>query len=63
MSIDKFSRDFWKTAVAYGGSNEIVVRDHDIISAHKEGKCNSQIADKFGLSVRQVRRIINQKYK
>lgn len=55
--ITKFSRDFWKTAVAYGGSDECVLRHYDVLTERKRGLTYEQIAIKFGLSKRQVIRI------
>lgn len=58
--LTKFSKEFWETCVAYGGSDVNVLRDYDILKARKEGKSYSQIAIKFGLSKMQVMRICNK---
>lgn len=57
----KFSKSFWETAVAYGGSKPIVLRDYDILLLHKKGKTCGEIAIKYDITCMQVTRII-QKY-
>lgn len=62
MKLIKFSRSFWETAVSYKGSDEIILRDYDILMARRDGKTIGQISIKFGISGRQVINILN-KYK
>lgn len=62
MSLLKFSRSFWETAVAYQGSEAIVLRDYDILKEKHDGKTLEQIAIKHNISRRQVCNILN-KYK
>lgn len=61
MKLLKFSRQFWATAVEYGGSKPLVLRDYDILNEHKNGKSYGEIAIKFGITSRQVIKIV-QKY-
>lgn len=56
----KFTKDFWQTVVAYGGNDPEVVRNYDIKKGHKEGLSFQQLANKFGLSKRQIIRICNK---
>lgn len=56
----KFSKSFWETAVAYGGSKDKVLRDYDILVMHKEGKTCGQIAMKFNISCTAVMKVINK---
>lgn len=56
----KFSKSFWETAVAYGGSKPIVLRDYDVLVMHREGKSCGQIAIKYGITCMQVTRIISK---
>lgn len=52
--ITKFSKDFWRTAVGYGGSDESVLRNYDIMKDHKNGLSYSQLSIKYGLSRRGI---------
>lgn len=62
MKLLKFSRSFWETAVAYGGSDKTVLRDYDILRDLESGKTWSQIQIKYDVSRDTVSRITN-KYK
>lgn len=60
MSLTRFSRSFWETTVKYGGSDETVLRDYDIIKAKEDGKSNTQIAIKHGISRMTVIRTVKK---
>jgi len=56
-AITKFTKEFWKTVVAYGGADETIIRNYDILKDRKGGLTHQQIATKHGISKRQVIRI------
>lgn len=58
--LTKFSRSFWETAVAYGGSKEIVLRDYDVLKEYQNGKTCGQIAIKFNISCTMVMKIVHK---
>ena len=58
--LTKFTRDFWATAVAYGGSNPIVLRDYDILKDRERGLSCGQIAIKYSISCTMVMKVINK---
>jgi Mor family transcriptional regulator len=58
--LTKFSKGFWEMAVAYGGSNENVLRDYDILQERKRGLTYEQLAIKFNLSRVHIIRICNK---
>jgi transposase len=60
MKLTKFSRSFWETTVEYGGADVTVLRDYDIIKAKMEGKSNTQIAIKHGISRMTVIRTVKK---
>jgi transposase len=60
MRLLKFSRSFWETAVAYGGSKPNVLRDYDILVLHKQGKTCGEIAQRFNISCPAVMKIIHK---
>lgn len=60
----KFSRSFWETAVAYGGSDDCVLRHYDVLKALNDGLSIGQISIKYGLTKQQIHNIKNNpKYK
>lgn len=58
--LTKFSRSFWETAVAYGGSKPSVLRDYDILKMHQNGKTCGEIAMKYDISCTAVMKIIHK---
>lgn len=60
MSLLKFSRSFWETAVAYKGSDENILRDYDILKEKQDGKTLEQIAIKHSISRRRVCAILSK---
>ena len=58
--ITRFSRGFIKTCVENKVSEPEVLRNYDIITAHKDGKTIGQLAIKFGLSKKHIHHIINK---
>lgn len=50
MSLTKFSRAFWETAVAYKGSPPTVLRDYDILKDHERGMSYSQLAIRYKIN-------------
>ncbi len=62
MSLLKFSRSFWETAVAYKGSDKDVLRDYDILADLQRGKTWTQIQIKYNVSRQTVCNIVH-KYK
>lgn len=52
--ITKFSKDFWRTVVAYGGGDEKLLRNHNILNDRKDGLSYSQLAIKYRLSRVQI---------
>lgn len=56
----RFSRSHWETAVAYEGAKEIVLRDYDVLTMHRDGKTCGQIALKYQISCTMVMKIINK---
>lgn len=58
--LTKFSKTFWETCVAYGGSDEHVLRDYDILKDRKNGLSYEQLSIKHGLSRMQIIRICNK---
>lgn len=62
MSLLKFSRQFWETAVAYKGSDPNVLRDYDILTDLNKGKTWTQIQIKHGVCRTTIANIVS-KYK
>jgi hypothetical protein len=62
MSITKFSRAFWETAVKYKGSKPEVLRDYDILKDREKGKTLAQCAIKHNLTRKTVAEI-QKKYR
>lgn len=62
MSLLKFSRSFWETAVAYKGSDPDILKHYDILSDLQKGKTWSQIQIKHGVCRQTIANIIT-KYK
>lgn len=62
MSLLKFSRSFWETAVAYKGSDPNVLRDYDVLADLAKGKTWTQIQIKYNISRDTVCNIV-RKYK
>lgn len=60
MSLLKFSRSFWETAVAYKGSDPDVLKHYDILADLKKGKTWTQIQIKHGVSRQTVSNIIHK---
>lgn len=54
MSLLKFTRNFWETAVKYKGSKPEVLRDYDILQDRKSGKTLTQCAIKHNVTRRTV---------
>ncbi len=58
--LTKFSRSFWETAVAYEGSDPIVLRNYDVLKDRERGLTYGQLAIKYSISQTMVMKIINQ---
>lgn len=58
--LTKFTRSFWETAVAYGGSKPNVLRDYDIIKDRDRGLSCGQLAIKYDITCVQVMRILHK---
>jgi len=58
--ITKFSRKFWEAAVEAGGSSKTILRNYDILMAHKSGKSLGQIGIKKHISKTMVAKVIKR---
>lgn len=58
--LTKFTKSFWETAVAYGGSDPIVLRDYDVLKDRARGLTCGQLAIKYDISCTMVMKIINK---
>lgn len=56
----RFSRSHWETAVAYEGSDPLVVRDYDILKDREKGLSCGQLAIKYGITCQAIMKIINK---
>jgi len=62
MSLTKFSRAFWETAVKYKGAKPEVLRDYDILKDREKGKTLTQCAIKHDVTRKTVASI-QKKYR
>jgi len=62
MKLTSFSRGYWEISVQCKASDDLILRDYDLIKMRESGKTIGQLSIRFDLSERQVINILN-KYK
>lgn len=60
MTLLKFSRAFWETAVKYKGCKATILRDYDVLKALKDGHSQAQTSIKLGIELRTLKNIVRR---